>query len=122
VFDFVTIPLDFGSMFLGFADFSSESAGTRRILTPLAFESGTLCRCDASPLVLDKRDQPINRPLAIAVLGARFLRRNRDPQRAIHDGYCRRNLVNMLASRSGRTRKMLIEIVSSERKFLQAIG
>jgi hypothetical protein len=68
MFDFVTMPLDFGSMFLGFADFSSESAGTRRILTPPAFESGTLLRCDSSPLVLDKHDQPVNRQLAIAVL------------------------------------------------------
>ena len=68
MFDFLSMLLDFGPMFLGFADFSPESAGTRRTLTPPAFESRTLLRCDSFALILDKRDQPVNRQLAIAVL------------------------------------------------------
>jgi hypothetical protein len=122
MFNPLTIPFDFRPMFLGFADLSSESAGTRRIFTPLTFKGRTLVRGDSSLLLVDKHDKPLNGQLAIAVLRARFLRRNRDSQRSVNYGYGGRNLINMLAARSARTRKMLIEIVSAECEFLQAIS
>jgi hypothetical protein len=68
VFDSVTVLLDFGTMFFRFPNFSPKGARTRRILTTLTLESGTPLRSGPSSLLVDKRNQPMNCELAIAVL------------------------------------------------------
>jgi hypothetical protein len=67
-FDSVTVPLDFRTVFLRFPDFSLKRARARRTLAALPLQGGTPLRSNPSLPLLDKRNQPMNGQLAIAVL------------------------------------------------------
>jgi hypothetical protein len=88
----------------------------------LKFHGRTPFRSNPSSPLIDESDQAINCELAITVLRACFLSRDRNSKRPVCHGNGGRSLVYMLAARTTRARKMLFKIVDAKPEALYAIG
>ena len=114
--------LDLRSVFFGFSDFAPERPGPLGIAAPFLFACRPALGGLPFPCFFDQCDEPIDRQLAIPILRTRLLDCYRHPRRPMKQGDSGRDFVDMLATRSARAGKNLLELVGAQSETTHSVG
>jgi hypothetical protein len=114
--------LDLRSVFFRFSDFAPERPRPLGIAAPFLFARRPALGGLPFPCFFDQCDEPINRQLAVPILRTRLLDCHRHPRRQMKQGDSGRDFVDMLATRSARAGKNLLELVSAQSETTHSRG